>query len=223
MQHTARNNCLGRMVEPHIEVLQNAPPSLEKPNSMLHRSPPPGQRSIERVLRRGAGGIRRERREEERKQRVGRISDDVWANVVAADSNNRVTEDVRRGESAVEEAVAEVGGIIGTAGGLDTDVPEDVAVVGDGLEEDGGWVTEFGGVEGGEAGESDGGAVNGARDIGEGGEVLEGVDDLEEALAGGDLDEVWVELGGEEAGDHVGGLGEEGGWDGVAAGEDGAA
>jgi len=55
--------------------------------------------------------------------------------VVAANANDLVPDDVAGGEAVVEEAVAEVGGVVGAAGGLDADVPEDLLVVGHHLEE----------------------------------------------------------------------------------------
>lgn len=66
----------------------------------------------------------------------------------------------------------------------------------------------------------DGGGVDGAAHVGEGCEFLEGLGGLEEAAAAnGYFDELGVELGSEEARDHVGDFGDEVGIEGVAGGE----
>ena len=44
-------------------------------------------------------------------------------------------DDVVGGEAVVEEVVAKVGSVVGATGGLDADVPEDLLVIGDDLEE----------------------------------------------------------------------------------------
>ena len=62
--------------------------------------------------------------------------------------------------------------------------------------------------------------VDGAAHVGKRSEFLEGLCGFEEAAAAdGDLDEFRVELGGEEASDHVGDLGDEVRVEGVAGGE----
>lgn len=66
----------------------------------------------------------------------------------------------------------------------------------------------------------DRGGVDGAAHIGEGGKFLEGLGGFEEAAAANRyFDELRVELGSEEARDHVGDFGDEVGIEGVAGGE----
>ena len=68
--------------------------------------------------------------------------------------------------------------------------------------------------------EMDGSGVNGASHVGKRSEFHEGLCGFEEeATTDGDLDEFRVELGGEEACDHVGNLGNEVRVEGVAGGE----
>lgn len=159
------------------------------------------------------------------------VTHNVGADMVTTDTDDRVTEDIRRGEATVEGTVTEMGSIIGAPRGLDTDVPKDITVIRDSLEEHsrvgstpattpvGGGPNEGSGIDIiRETGEVNGGGIDGTAEVGEGGEVLEGVNELEKAVAYRDLDELGVELGGEEAGDHIGDLGDEKGIQGVGTG-----
>eukprot|EP00262_Sarcandra_glabra_P013417 TRINITY_DN3710_c1_g1_i1.p3 TRINITY_DN3710_c1_g1~~TRINITY_DN3710_c1_g1_i1.p3 ORF type:complete len:163 (+),score=28.19 TRINITY_DN3710_c1_g1_i1:178-666(+) len=119
-----------------------------------------------------------------------------------------------------------MGGIIGPARDLDTDIPKHLSVVRDDLKEYrkvivtaliGGRVNC--GICEGQAVNLNGAAVNGAAHVGEASEVLKGGDGLQKAVASRESDEVRVEFGGEEAGEEVSGLGDEVGVDGVTGGE----
>lgn len=127
---------------------------------------------------------------------------------------------VTRGKPLVEETVSEVRRVLLSSRCLDADVPEDLLVISHDLEQNG-VVSVPAGVNVsrvvvvvvellGAASELDGSAVYRSADVGERGELLEALSGFDQAaFADGDLDELGVELGGEEAGDHVGDLGDE--------------
>lgn len=124
---------------------------------------------------------------------------------------------VTRGKPLVEETVSEVRRVLLSPRCLDADVPEDLLVISHDLEQNG-VVSVPAGVNVsrvvvellGAASELDGSAVYRSADVGERGELLEALGGFDQAaFADGDLDELGVELGGEEAGDHVGDLGDE--------------
>lgn len=124
---------------------------------------------------------------------------------------------VTRGKPLVEETVSEVRRVLLSSRCLDADVPEDLLVISHDLEQNG-VVSVPAGVNVsrvvvellGAASELDGSAVYRSADVGERGELLEALGGFDQAaFADGDLDELGVELGGEEAGDHVGDLGDE--------------
>ncbi|KAH1087869.1 hypothetical protein GYH30_019104 [Glycine max] len=221
MQHAASNDGLRRVVNTGVQILKNLPPSLEKGNGLHNHRPSLHEHSIEQVLRRSPHSTRRERGKQKRQEREAPVTNDVRANVVAADADDLVPHHIAGGEAVVEEAIAEVGSVVGAAGGLDANIPENLLVVRHDLEEQGREaVAAAVNVRVRVNAEVDGGGVDGAAHVGERGEFLEGLGGFEEAAAAdGDLDELRVELGGEEAGDHVGDLGDEVGVEGVAGGE----
>lgn len=232
MEDAAGDDGLRSMVEAHVEALEDAPPRFEDAEGLLDGRAGTEEGSIEGVLGGRAGGVGGERGEEEGQERVAPVADDVGPDVMAADGDDvpavavavAAEEELAGGEAVVEERFAEVGGVIGGAGGLDADVPEHFPVVGDSLEVDNGGEgvadgPERGGVSvGGEAAEGDRGGVDGATDVGEGGGVPESAEGVGEAGAGGRPDEGREEAGGEEAGYGVGGAGDGEGVEAVAAG-----
>lgn len=143
---------------------------------------------------------------------------------MAPNVNHLVPNNITGGKTVIQHALPEMRRVVGAAGGSDADVPEDFLVVRDHLEEDR-RVAVAAPVSAGDSAvavgvEFDGGGVDGAAHVGEGGEFLHGLGGFEEAAAAdGDFDEFGVEFGGEEAGDHVGDLGDEVRVEGVAGGE----
>jgi len=135
VQHATGNDGLGGVMDTGVQILKNLPPPLQKGNGLHHHGPSLHEHSIKQVLRRGAHPAGGERGEEKGQQREAPIADHVRPHVVAANANDLVPDDVAGGKPVVEKAVAEVGGIVGAAGGLDADVPEDLLVVRDHLEE----------------------------------------------------------------------------------------
>ena len=135
VQHATGDDGLGGMMDTGVQILKNLPPPLQKRNGLHHHGPSLHKHSIEQVLRRGAHPTGGEGCEEKGQEREAPVADHVRPHVVAANANDLVPDDVAGGEAVVEEAVAEVGGVVGAAGGLDADVPEDLLVVGHHLEE----------------------------------------------------------------------------------------
>ena len=135
VQHAAGNDGLGGVMHTGVQILKNLPPPLQKRNGLHHHGPSLHEHSIEQVLRGGAHPAGGEWGEEKGKEREAPVANHVRPHVVAANANDLVPDDVAGGEAVVEQAVAEVGGVVGAAGGLDADVPEDLLVVRDDLEE----------------------------------------------------------------------------------------
>ena len=113
-----------------VQILKNLPPSLEKCNGFHNNRPSLHEHSIEQVLGRSPHSTRRKRCKQKRQQRKAPIPDDIRADVVAADADDLVPHDVAGGEAVVEETIAEVRGVISAAGGLDTNIPEDLRMIG---------------------------------------------------------------------------------------------
>lgn len=85
--------------------------------------------------RRGGG----EGSKEEGKERVGRVADEVRADMLTANGDDVTLKRERAvliKETLVEAAIAEVRGGVGGAWGADTCVPENLAVVSNDLEKD---------------------------------------------------------------------------------------
>ena len=111
-------------------------------------------------------------------------------------------------------------GIIGSTGCLNANIPKDFLVVGDHLKKNGlkpilapvrriGIIANF-----------DGTAVDGAAHVGKRGELFEGLRGfVETAATDRNFDEFGVKFGGEETSDHIGDLGNEVGFEGIAGGE----
>lgn len=114
--------------------------------------------------------------------------------------------------------------VVGPAGGLNANVPEDLLLVRHNLKENriepistliiGGHFDVVWKLV-----EVDRTSINGATHVGKRSKLFKRLSRLEKAAAAdGDLDELGVEFGGQEASDHVGDLGDEVGLEGVAGG-----
>lgn len=143
--------------------------------------------------------------------------------MVTPDIDNFIPNNITRSKPIVQKTIPQMSSVIDPSRTLNTNIPENLLVIGNDLELNGGVAVAGaigGGIGvGGEAVELDRGGINSAAHVGEGGELFESLGGFVEAAAtDGDLDEFRVEFGGEEAGDHVGYFGDEVGFEGVAGG-----
>lgn len=124
-------------------------------------------------------------------------------------------DNVTRNKPIIQKTIPEVRGVICATGRLNANIPEDFLVIGNDLKKNRRKpmstsirISQIGVV--GEAVKLDWTSINGTTHIGERSELFESLGGfVEPATADGYFDEFGVELSGEEAGDHIGNLGDE--------------
>lgn len=132
-----------------------------------------------------------------------------------------IPNNITRSQPIIQKTISKMGCVVCASWSFDTHIPKDFLVISHNFEQNRrvpilAFVVSRQVV----LVELDWASVNGATHVGKRCELLESLGGLDESAAGDrDLDELRVELGGEEAGDHVGDLGDEVRVEGVAGGE----